>query len=284
MHAHGLGNRIRTALLLALVAGFVLATGAVFGQTVFLLSIVLAAGLCAYLYTAGPTLPLRAMHARRVSELHQPALFRLVRELSTAARLPMPALYLSPTAAPNAFAVGHDPTHAGICVTQGLMNLLDERELRAVLGHQLARIGARETLVSSVAGALGAVICGLAGFGYILGFGDGGRRSSRVVTAMLSVLAPIAGALIRLGVSRTVDVRADHEGALLTADPSALIRALQRVSGAAAQAPLPPEPEIAVHAHTMLVCPFRDGDRLGRLFATQAPVDERIERLAALTS
>ncbi|WP_231707118.1 M48 family metalloprotease [Tsukamurella sputi] len=278
------GNLIRTALLLALVAGFVMATGAVFGETAFLLSIVLAAGVCAYLYVSGPSLPLRAMHARRVSELQQPVLFRLVRELSTTARLPMPAVYLSPTAAPNAFATGHGPAHAGVCVTIGLLDLLSEDELRAVLAHQLARIGARDTLTASVAGALGAVICGFAGFGYLLGFGDGGARRSRVVDAMLSVLAPIAGALIRLGVSRTVDYRADHAAALLTGAPSAMAGALRKVSDGAVHAPLPPEPEIAVHADTMLVCPFRDSDRLGRIFRTQPPVDSRVERLDALTA
>ncbi|KXP12825.1 protease HtpX [Tsukamurella pulmonis] len=278
------GNQIRTALLLALVAGFVMATGAVFGQTAFVLSIVLAAGVCAYLYVSGPSLPLRAMHARRVSELQQPVLFRLVRELSTSARLPMPALYLSPTGAPNVFATGHGPTHSAVCVTIGLLELLPEDELRAVLAHQLARIGARDTLTASVAGALGAVICGFAGFGYLLGFGDGGARRSRVVDAMLSVLAPIAGALIRLGVSRTVDYRADHAAALLTGAPSSLVSALRKVSDGAARAPLPPEPEIAVHADTMLVPPFRDSDRLGRIFRTQPPLDSRVERLQALTA
>lgn len=283
MQAHGLGNRIRTALLLALVAGFVMATGAVFGEMAFLLSIVLAAGLCAYLYVSGPSLPLRAMHARRVSELQQPALFAVVREMSTVARLPMPTVYLSPTAAPNAFAVGHSPTHSAVCVTAGLLALLEADELRAVVGHELARIGSRDTLVSSIAGALGAVICGFAGFGYLLGFGDGGSRRSRVVEAMLSVLAPIAGALIRLGVSRTVDFRADHDGALLTAAPASMIRALEKASAGVADAALPPDPDIAVHAHTMLVCPFRDGDRRARVFRTQPPVADRVQRLAALT-
>lgn len=277
-------NQIRTALLLALVAGFVMATGAVFGRTAFVLSIVLAAGVCAYLYVGGPSMPLRAMHARRVSELQQPALFRLVRELSTSARLPMPAIYVSPTAAPNVFATGHGPAHAGVCVTIGLLELLSEDELRAVLAHQLARIGSRDTLTASVASALGAVICGFAGFGYLLGFGDGGARRSRVVDAMLSVLAPIAGALIRLGVSRTVDYRADHAAALLTGSPSTLAGALRKVTDGAACAPLPPEPEIAVHADTMIVSPFRDGDRLGRIFRTQPPLDGRLERLAALTA
>lgn len=284
MPGRGIGNQIRTVLLLALVAGFVMATGAVFGRTVFVLSIVFAAGLCAYLYVSGPSLPLRAMHARRVSELQQPALFSLVRELSTAARLPMPAVYYSPTTAPNAFAVGHGPGHAAVCVTGGLLDLLDERELRAVLGHELARIASRDTLVSSVAGALGAVICGFAGFGYLLGFGDGGARSSRVVNAILSVLAPIAGALIRLGVSRTVDFRADYDGALLTADPSSLISALEKVSTGVVVAALPPEPDIAVHVHSMLVCPFRDGERMARIFRTQPPLTDRVERLESLTA
>lgn len=284
MPGRGIGNQIRTVLLLALVAGFVMATGAVFGRTVFVLSIVFAAGLCAYLYVSGPSLPLRAMHARRVSELQQPALFSLVRELSTAARLPMPAVYYSPTAAPNAFAVGHGPGHAAVCVTGGLLDLLDERELRAILGHELARIASRDTLVSSVAGALGAVICGFAGFGYLLGFGDGGARSSRVVNAILSVLAPIAGALIRLGVSRTVDFRADYDGALLTADPSSLISALEKVSTGVVVAALPPEPDIAVHVHSMLVCPFRDGERMARIFRTQPPLTDRVERLESLTA
>ncbi|WP_019200896.1 M48 family metalloprotease [Tsukamurella sp. 1534] len=282
MHAHA--NQIRTVLLLALVSGFVMATGAIFGQTVFLLSIVFAAGLCAYLYVVGPSLPLRAMHARRVSEIEQPHLFRVVRELSTVARLPMPALYVSPTSAPNVFAAGHGPSHAAVCCTEGLLELLDERELRAALAHALTRIGSRDTLTSSIAGALGAVICGFAGFGYLLGFGDGGSRRSRVVEAMLSVLAPIAGALIRLGMSRTVEYRADHEGALLAGDPPAMISALRKTEDGVACAPLPPEPEIGVHAHAMMVFPFREGERYTRSFRTQPPLDDRIARLQSLTA
>lgn len=281
MHAYA--NQIRTALLLALIAGFVMATGAIFGQSALLVSIVFAAGLCTYLYVVGPTLPLRAMRSRRVSELEQPVLFRVVRELSTAARQPMPALYVSPTAAPNSFAVGHTPTRAAVCVTAGLLELLDERELRAVLGHELAHIHSRDTLVSSVAGAAGAVIVGLAGFGYLLGFGDGGSRRSRVVDAMLRVLCPIAGGLIRLGVSRTAEYRADHDGALLTGDPPGLVRALRKTAAGVVSAPLPPEPDLAVHAHAMAVHPFRDGERLTRPFRTHPPLEERIRRLEGLT-
>ncbi|ADG77371.1 Peptidase M48 Ste24p OS=Tsukamurella paurometabola (strain ATCC 8368 / DSM / CCUG 35730 / CIP 100753 / JCM 10117 / KCTC 9821 / NBRC 16120 / NCIMB 702349/ NCTC 13040) OX=521096 GN=Tpau_0734 PE=3 SV=1 [Tsukamurella paurometabola] len=280
MHAHA--NQIRTALLMTLVAGFVLATGAIFGQEGFIVAIVGAAGLCTYLYMSGPTLPLRAMHARRVSELEQPLLYKVVRELSIAARQPMPAIYLSPTAAPNSFATGHDPAHAAVCCTQGLIDQLDERELRAVLGHELAHIHSRDTLVSSVAGAIGAVIVGLAGFGYLLGFGDGGARRSRVVDAMLSVLAPIAGGLIRLGVSRTTEYRADHDGALLTGDPSGLIRALRKTAAGVVTAPLPPDPEIAVHAHAMVVSPFREGERYARAFRIHPPLEERVRRLESL--
>lgn len=310
MRAHG--NAIRAGLLLALVSGLTLATGAMFGQLAFLMSIVVACALCAYLYVVGPTVSLRAMHARRITELEQPGLFRLVRELSTAARQPMPTLYLSPTKAPNAFATGHGPHHAAICCTAGLLELLDERALRAVLAQQLARVYSRDVLVSSIAGALGAAITGLAGFGYLLGFAgqsDGGRRSgadadanggdangggangggangggprrTRVVDALYSVLNPIAAALIRLGVSRTADLRADADGAVICGDAPALAHALVTVERGAAAAPLPPDPELATHAHAMLLCPFRADEQIARTFRTHPPVAERVALLRA---
>ncbi len=278
-------NRFTTAVLLGLTPAALMVAAALFGRIALVVALVGGIGLSAYVYMSSASLALRAMHARRVSELQQPVLYRIVRELSTVARRPMPALYLSPTSAPTAFALGHNQHTAALCCTAGLLDALDERQLRAVVAHELTHVYERDALVSSVAGTLAAVITGLSGFGYLIaGFEKHGdsEHVPRVVAAALAVLGPAAGAIVRCSAPRSCEYHADRAGAILAGDPLALADALRTLSGRIRAAPLPPEPELVTQAHLMILPPFRDDERLVRWFRVHPPVAERIARLEAM--
>lgn len=274
-------NGLKTAGLFGVLWVVVLLLGGLVGDGRFIW-VFAAIGLLgtAFGYWNSDKIAIRAMRARPVSELEQPTMYRIVRELSIAARQPMPRLYVSPTMAPNAFATGRNPKNAAVCCTEGILQLLDDRELRGVLGHELMHVYNRDILTSSVAAALAGIITSVAQFLMFFG-GDRERGGNPIAVLAMALLAPFAAMLIQFAISRTREYDADEDGARLTGDPLALASALAKLERGTQRSPLPANRDLVDVSHLMIANPFRGGG-MAKMFATHPPMADRIRRLQAM--
>ncbi|MFD0704480.1 zinc metalloprotease HtpX [Alloscardovia venturai] len=291
MKIHGHANGLKTTLLFGIMWAIIIliwyATGARYNTLG--IYVVIAVVMTFGSYWFSDKLSLASIQAQAVTEEQAPQLYRIVRELSSKAGKPMPRIYIAPTMSPNAFATGRNEHHAAVCCTQGIMELLDERELRGVLGHELMHVYNHDILTSSIASAMSMVITYL---GYSLRY-FGGSLSERerddrnsgalgAIGALLAmILAPVGASLVQMAISRTREFDADEDGSILSEDPMALASALHKIESGVQSMPLRKTNATQNISAVMISSPFRMED-VNKLFSTHPPTQQRIQRLQEL--
>ena len=234
-------NWVKTAMLMAAITAlFVVIGGMIGGSKGMMLALIVALAMNFFSYWFSDKLVLKMYNAQEVDEASAPQFYRMVRELATRAQLPMPKVYLINENAPNAFATGRNPEHAAVAATTGILRVLSERELRGVMAHELAHVKHRDILISTVSATMAGAISALANFAMFFGGRDSeGRRSNPIASIAVAMLAPLAGALIQMAISRAREFEADRGGAQISGDPQALASALEKIHAYAAGVPFP---------------------------------------------
>lgn len=280
-------NSIKTVLLLGAMSGLLLAGGQMFGgQQGLTIALFIALGMNFFSYFFSEKMALMSSGAQRVSETEHPEIYRriapMTQRLAERMGIPMPKLWVIPEQAPNAFATGRNPANSSVAVTYGLLELMDEREVEAVIAHELGHILNRDILISSIAATFATAIT----FVGRMAFFFGGRSSddeegggSLLGGLVMMMVAPIAAVLIQMAISRTREFGADAAAAKYTRDPNAMIAALQRLEGYSKRIPMDASPATS---HMYIIKPL-SGQSMMRLFSTHPATEERIARLRQLS-
>lgn len=278
-------NQVKTVALLGLLSALLITISywLIGGWTGAFIGIALAAVINLGSWYYSDRIALAAYGAQPVSPSEAPGLYRMVERLANRAGLPMPAVYIVPAPAANAFATGRDPEHAAVAVTEGILNILPEDELEAVIAHELSHIYNRDTLTQAVSATIAGAISFLAQMvSYSMWFGGGSRDNENGVNPLgmllTIILAPVAATVIQMGISRTREFSADAGSARLTGNPKALARALRRLESNARQMPMTGNPAF----EPLLIMNSFAGDFLGNLFSTHPSTETRIQHLLKL--
>ena len=279
-------NTLKTTFLMALLTVLlVTAGGALGGEGGMVMAFVFALVMNGVSYWFSDKIVLRMYGAKEIGPEEAPKLHRIVQDMTLRAKMPMPKLYLIPQEAPNAFATGRDEKHAAVAVTEGILRILDERELRGVLAHELSHIKNRDILVGTIAAAMAGAISMLANiahWGMIFGGrGNDDREGGHPIVALaMIIIAPLAAMLVQMAISRSREFGADATGAAISGDPLSLANALRKLQQAAERVPMEANPATA---HMFIVNPLTGGG-LMTLFSTHPPMEERIRRLEEMGS
>ncbi|HEY6116887.1 MAG TPA: zinc metalloprotease HtpX [Candidatus Dormibacteraeota bacterium] len=277
-------NQFKTAFLVVALTVLLVLVGQLWmGTTGMVLFLGIAIVMNGVAYWYSDRIALASAQAQEVAPVDAPMLYRLADRLAVQYGVPRPRVYVSPDPSPNAFATGRNPSHAAICVNQGLLRILDEEEVYGVLAHEFGHVRNRDILISSVVAVLAGtitLIAQVAQWGMVFG-GYGGRddrnqgAGGAIAGLLMIILAPIAALLIQLAVSRSREYQADRTGAEVSGDPMALASALRKLERAT-QA-VPSQTAQPAFAHLYIVNPLSGG--LSGLFSTHPPIEERIRRL-----
>jgi heat shock protein HtpX len=277
-------NHLRTFMLLAaLTALFVGAGYLIGGPSGMAIAFVLAAGMNLFSYWNSDKIVLRMYRAVAVDETHPEALVRSyaadVHALADGAGLPRPKVYVIDQDQPNAFATGRDPQHAAVAATRGLLAMLDRREIRGVMAHELAHVKNRDTLTMTITATIAGAVSALANFAFFFGGNDRERPGGMIGTIALAILAPIAAAVVQMAISRSREYEADREGAEISGDPGALAAALEKIEAYARAGYRNPDAERnPATSHMFIINPLagKGGDSL---FSTHPATHNRVQAL-----
>lgn len=274
----GLWNNAKTTLLLGSLMGLCLGIGyLIAGPHGLVYAFVVGGMMNLIAYFFSDKIALATMHAQQVGPDDDPALWEMVERLSQRGGLPMPRLYISPAAAPNAFATGRNPHHSAVCVTAGLRQMLNNEELEGVIAHELSHVKNRDILISTIAAILAGAISWL-GYMAMWGGGHDDRRGNPLVALLLMILAPIAAMLIQFAISRSREFEADRSGAELVGNPRGLARSLQKLESANRRIPM----HVPDAQSSLFIVQPLTGSGVAKLFSTHPPMEERVARLMAM--
>ena len=287
-----LGNWIKTFVLMAGITALFGAVGAaVGGGSGMMLALLFAGGMNVYAYWFSDKAVLKMYGAQEVNaennygEGQYRNYYTMVKELAENAELPMPKVYVINEQQPNAFATGRNPEHAAVAATVGIMQALNERELRGVMAHELAHVKHRDTLISTISATVAGAIGSIAQFGMFFGGrgGDGERSVSPIVSMLMMFLAPMAAGLIQMAISRSREYEADRMGAIISKDPKSLADALTKISNYAHQIPNQTAEAHPETGQMMIINPL-SGMSFDSLFSTHPKTEERVARLMVMVS